>query len=235
MRIQHPVAAAVLTVALLTAGPQPAEAAAYSLIASWWMNEASGARTMADNSGHGLGGKIGNEVGTGVRVNGATAYRFARLLPDVPPPHPGHLITVPDDSDLDPGTRNYAVTFRFRTTGKFGNIIQKGQATVAGGNFKVQIPNGILQCYYRGSAGAILVSAPRKLNDGNWHVTSCERTRKGVYLYADDKLVAWRAGPTGKVANTWPVTIGGKPSCDQIKVGCDYYNGDLDWVDLSAS
>ena len=235
MRIQHPIAAAVLTTALLAASPQPAGAAANSLIASWWMNETPGARTMIDNSGHGFRGSIGKEIGTGVRVNGATAYRFARLEPDTPPPHPGHLITVPDDSALDPGTRDYAVTFRFRTTGKFGNIIQKGQATVAGGNYKVQIPSGIVQCYYRGSAGAILVSAPRKLNDGAWHTASCERTRKGVYLYADGKLVAGRSGPTGKVANTWPVTIGGKISCDQIEVGCDYYNGDLDWVDISAS
>ncbi|MEV6635040.1 laminin G domain-containing protein [Actinoplanes sp. NPDC051470] len=235
MRIPHPIAIAVVTAALLTtAAGQPADAAASSLVAQWKMNESSGARTMVDASGRGHRGKIGSEVVTGVRAGGVTGYRFARVVPDVPPPRPGHIITVSDSSDLDPGNRNYAVTLRFRTTGKFGNIVQKGQATVSGGNFKVQIPNGVVQCYYRGSAGAILLSTPRKLNDGLWHTARCERTQKGVYLFADGALVASRIGWTGRISNSWAVTIGGKLDCDQIEVGCDYYVGDLDWVEITA-
>jgi hypothetical protein len=235
VRIQHPITVAVVTAALLTAFlPQPAGAAASSLVASWPMNEPAGARTMADSSGHGHRGTIGKEVITGVRAAGATGYRFSRLEPDTPPPHPGHIVTVPDSSALDPGTRDYAVTFRFRTTGKFGNVVQKGQATVAGGNYKIQIPGGIVQCSYRGSAGAILISSPRRLNDGNWHTARCGRTRKGVDLLIDGALVAARAGWTGRIANSWPVTVGGKIDCDQVEVGCDYYNGDLDRVEITA-
>ena len=235
MRKQLPIAAAAVAVALIAASPQPALAASWRYVASWDMNESPGARHMVDATGHGYRGTIGTEVLLGTRVNGATGYRFPRREPDTPPPVPGHLVTVPDSSALDPGTRDYAVVFRFRTTGKFGNVIQKGQATVAGGNYKVQIPSGIVQCYYRGSSGSILVSAPRKLNDGAWHVIRCERTQKGVYLYADGSLVASRKGPTGRISNSWPITIGGKPDCDQIKVGCDYYNGDLDWADIAAT
>ncbi|MFG1607716.1 laminin G domain-containing protein [Actinoplanes sp. NPDC049265] len=235
MRIKHPTAVAVVTAALLTAFlPQPAGAAGGSLVAAWPMNEPAGARTMTDSTGHGHRGTVGHEVLTGTRISGATGYRFSRLEPDTPPPHPGHIVSVPDSSALDPGTRDYAVTLRFRTTGKFGNVVQKGQATVAGGNYKIQIPNGIVQCYYRGSAGAILISSPRKLNDGGWHTARCERTQKGVYLSIDGKLAASRGGWTGKIANSWPVTLGGKIDCDQIDVGCDYYNGDLDWVEISA-
>ena len=231
MKIQHPIAVAVLAAAILT---NPSAAGAATLVASWRMNESSSARTMIDGSGHGLRGSIGREVDTGLRISGATGYRFERLAPDTPPTHPGHLVNVPDSSALDPGTRDYAVTVRFRTTHKFGNIVQKGQATVSGGNFKLQIPSGIVQCLYRGSSGSILVSAPKPLNNGYWHTVRCARTHAGVFLEADGKLVAKRSGWTGKIANSWPVTIGGKISCDQVEVGCDYYAGDLDYIEISA-
>ena len=32
----------------------------------------------------------------------------------------------------------------------------------------------------------------------------------------------------------WPLSIGGKTDCDQRDVGCDYYAGDLDWVEIEA-
>jgi len=230
------VVAVVLTVAsVLTGTVTTADAAAVRPVASWAMNEFGGSRTMIDSSGHGLRGTIGREVDAGVWVNGATAYRFERLEPDTPPAHPQHLVTVPDSALLDPGTRDYAITLRLRTTHKFGNIIQKGQATVSGGNFKMQIPNGIVQCLFRGSAGELLVSTPGRLNDGRWHTVRCERTGSGVSLAVDGVTVARRSGRTGRISNAWPVTIGGKPGCDQIEVGCDYYAGDLDWVQITAS
>lgn len=228
--------AVMITAAVLLAGAAPpASAGSRRLIALWQMNESPGARTMADGSGHGFRGSIGGEVGTGVRVGGATGYRFSRLEPDTPPAHPRHLVTVPDYAGLDPGTRDYAVTVRLRTTDHFGNIVQKGQATVAGGNFKMQIPNGIVQCLFRGSAGMVIVSTPRALNDGRWHTVRCERTTPGVTLVVDGSAVAHRSGRTGAIANSWPLSIGGKTTCDQVDVGCDYYAGDLDYVEVDAA
>ena len=32
-----------------------------------------------------------------------------------------------------------------------------------------------------------------------------------------------------------PLTIGGKVDCDQVKVTCDYFAGDIDWVRIEAS
>ena len=203
-------------------------------VAIWSMNESPGARTMIDSSGNRLHGQIGNEVITDVGVRGATGYRFTRLEPDRPPTHPRHLVTVPDSSALDPGSRDYAVTLRLRTTNKFGNVIQKGQATTSGGNFKFQIPNGIVQCLFRGSRGTIIVQAPRPINDGWWHVVRCERTGSGVSLEIDGRTVARRSGWTGSISNSWPLSIGGKTECDQRDVGCDYYAGDLDWVEIEA-
>jgi hypothetical protein len=234
MAIRRPVAV-MMTVSLALVGTATAaDAAAGRTVAHWAMNESPGARTMIDSSGNRRAGTIGREVRVGVRAGGATGYRFDRLEPDTPPTHPQHLVTVPDSSALDPGDRDYAVTVRLRTTGKFGNIVQKGQSGTTGGNVKLQIPDGILQCLYRGSVTTLLVSSKRRLNDGRWHTVRCERTASGVTLTVDGTLEARRSGRTGRIANSWPVAIGGKTSCDQVKVGCDYYVGDLDWVRLEV-
>ena len=224
------------TAAALVGGTGTAAGAAESgrTVASWSMNEGRGARTMYDDSGNGLHGSVGSEVITDVGGGGAIGYRFTRVEPDRPPARPRHLVVVPDSSALDPGSRDYAVTVRLRTTHQFGNIIQKGQAAASGGNFKLQIPDGIVQCLFRGSRGTIIVQARRRINDGWWHVVRCERTGTGVTLSVDGRTVARHSGWTGGISNGWPLSIGGKTDCDQRDVGCDYYAGDIDWVTVEA-
>jgi concanavalin A-like lectin/glucanase superfamily protein len=223
-----------LTAAAVLSGAGPAAADSVHTVASWSMNESPGAHTMRDGSGNGLDGRIGREVGTGELPGGYRGYRFDRLEPDTRPTHPQHLVVVPDDADLDPGSREFSITLRLRTTEQFGNIIQKGQATVAGGSYKLQIPGGKVQCWFRGSAGSVLVTAPRAINDGRWHTVQCWRNSQGVALAIDGSTVAAREGATGTIANSWPVSIGGKTDCDQIDVGCDYFAGDLDAVEIQA-
>jgi hypothetical protein len=210
---------------LLAATAGTARAAAETPVAIWSMDEPAGARTMYDSSGHGLDGRIGGEAGVG-----SGYYRFDRLDPDTPPTHPEHLVTMPSSQWLDPGDGDFAVTMRLRTIYQFGNIIQKGQATVPGGSWKLQIPNGHVQCWFRGAAGSLLVTAPNKINDGGWHVVRCVRTDHEVSLDIDGRTVAAKYGATGWIANSWPLSIGGKTECDQRTVGCDYYAGDLDYV-----
>jgi hypothetical protein len=215
----------------LAAGVAPARAAAASgayTVAVWDMDERAGGRVMYDSSGNGIDGSIGREVRTG------GIYRFSRLEPDTPPAHPGHLVIVPDHAALDPGARDFEVTVRLRTSHHFGNIVQKGQATVAGGSYKLQIPSGKVQYWFRGAAGQVLVTAPRPINDGRWHVVTCTRYADGVALVIDGRKVAGRWGATGRIANSWPLSIGGKTTCDQRTVGCDYFAGDLDYVRVDA-
>jgi hypothetical protein len=219
---------------VVTAAAAPARADPSRPVAIWDMDESAGSPTMYDSSGNGLHGSIGREVGAGTRSDGARGYRFARLQPDTPPAHPQHLAVAPDYADLDPGTRNFMISIRLRTTHQFGNIIQKGQATVSGGSYKLQIPGGKVQCWFRGSAGALLVSAPRAINDGRWHTVRCWRTAEGVSLSIDGTRVAGRWGATGAITNAWPLSIGGKTDCDQVEVGCDYFAGDIDWVQIHA-
>ena len=127
------------------------------------------------------------------------------------------------------------MTVRLRTVNHFGNVVQKGQATVSGGSYKLQIPSGRVQCWFRGSAGAVLVTAPRPINDGRWHTVRCARTADGVTLSIDGSWVAGRWGRTGLIRNSWPLSIGGKTDCDQIDVGCDYFAGDIDYLEIDAS
>ncbi|GAA0899523.1 hypothetical protein GCM10009557_75450 [Virgisporangium ochraceum] len=198
------------------------------------MNESRGARTMVDGTGHGLHGSIGREVGTGTTVSGSTGYRFERLEPDRPPARPGHIVTVPDHRALDPGDRTYVVTVRLRTVYHFGNIVQKGQATSAGGNFKLQIPSGRVECLFRGSRGSRAVFARTRINDGRWHTVECERGPEGVTLRIDGRTEARAYGWVGTIDNSWPLAIGGKVDCDQVDVGCDYYAGDIDRIDIGT-
>ena len=215
-----------------TAGP--ARAATGRTVAVWDMNEPAGSAAMLDGGGADLTGAIGSEVGVGTEVAGARGYRFPRLEPDTPPTHPQHLVIVPAAAGLDPGTGDFAVTVRLRTTYQFGNVIQKGQSTVPGGNWKIQIPNGHPQCIFRGSMGTMLASAPGAVNDGGWHTVVCLRDGPGLWLSIDGARVAGRAGHTGRIANTWPLSIGGKSSCDQVDVGCDYFAGDIDYARIDA-
>ena len=228
---------------LVAVGPAAVvNAAATATLVDWEMNEPPGATVMVDSGGSGINGAIGPAVLTGVVEQGATGYRWTHTQPAAPPPKPERLILV-DDARLNPGTRDFAITIRFRTTHSYGNMIQKGQANTPGGNFKWEIPKGRLLCLFRGfnSKGqqqTLRVRSPEDalLNDGVWHTVRCERTGAGVTMTIDGTTSLSTPAWTGSVdiTNTFPLTIGGKPACDQITTTCDYFGGDIDWVKIEV-
>jgi hypothetical protein len=205
-----------------------AGAAATNTLALWNMNETSGS-TLIDSSGHGINGTIGSEV-----VKNGMWHTFTYLKPNTPPAHPGHLDTV-TSSQLNPGTRDYAITIKAKWTNTFGNMIQKGQSGTAGGYFKWQAPKGIVQCLFRGSLGNAGVSSVTPLNDGNWHIITCTRTATQVQMVVDGKVTATLKHATGNISNTKPLTIAGKGNCDQVTVTCDYWVGEMDYVKIQTS
>jgi hypothetical protein len=224
--------AAVASAALVivgTAGPAHAATVVYD----YQMNEPAGARVMIDSGPMHWNGVIGSEVQTGVTVLGATGYRFPRLTPNTPPAHPEHLVHIPDSDALDPGGANFSVEIRYRTTNDFGNLVQKGQATTPGGQFKIQLPGGKPQCYYKGTLGRVGVGYGVSLRDGNWHTLRCTRTGTLVELFVDGVRRDHNSGSIGTLSNAYDWTIGGKSNCDQIKVTCDYFGGNVDYVRLS--
>jgi Concanavalin A-like lectin/glucanases superfamily len=221
--------AAVLTLAF-------AASASAATLADWEMNEGSGATTMIDSSGH-VNGTIGSAVQTGVSILGATAYQWPFASPTAPPAKPERIVQANSNS-LNPGSGTYTVSLRFRTNQHFGNIVQKGQAGASGGYFKIENPNGRINCVFRGrnSSGTLVrkaVQASQVTSDNLWHVATCTRTSTGVTLSIDGAVAGTARGSTGSISNTRPVTIGGKLNCDQINTTCDYFTGAIDWVRIS--
>jgi hypothetical protein len=200
------------------------------------LDEAAGSTTAVDSSGFGHDGDIGSHI----RMNGATATI------DRHPPDAGifygaaHLIVIKDASDasLDPGTGNFTVEFRFRSTVKFGNVIQKGQATTAGGQVKFQQPKGYMSCMFKSPTGTASIKSSIFTSDGAWHTIRCERTPSEVSLYVDGVFNKRIRHTTGNINNTKAWTIGGKFDCDKSDPNtgadsCDYWAGEMDWVKLT--
>ena len=216
-----PLCLSIIVSAVVLALAAPAHAAATTTVALWNMDEAAGATTMADSSGNGRNGTVGSDVQTGVSVQGATAYRFPFILPNKPPARPQHLVTIPDNPLLDPDTADYAVSFRYRTTQNFGNVVQKGQNGAVGGYWKFEQPNGLMTCLFRNASGVQrAVTSPVKTNDGAFHTIRCERTVNALTLFVDGVQVRRSSSstPLGQIGNNRPISIGGKSNCDQVAV-----------------
>lgn len=200
------------------------------------LNEPSGARVAIDSSGMGHNGTIGSHL----RMNGSWAD-WDRHSPDDGIYYGAdHLIMVDDapDGSLDPGTDNFSVEIRYRSTDKFGNVIQKGQARAVGGQVKFQQPKGIISCMFKSPTGRAAIGSKTPLNDGQWHVVRCDRTPTMVEMYVDGVFRNRIRHTTGNIDNTKPWTIGGKFECDtnDPRVGadsCDYFPGDIDYVKLT--
>jgi Laminin G domain len=219
----------LLTVSVALAGAlamaAPANAAVDTPVAVWQMNETTGnqmVNSVADN----LHGTIGNDVGkTG------SFYNFTNVNPNQPPANPQRIVQVPHSNLLNPGTGDFAVEFRLRTTRPFGNVVQKGQAGARGGYFKFQSPSGKISCLFRGSAGSSTASSGSvRINDGQWHTVRCERTSSSVVMTVDGAVTGRNRNATGTIANTRPLTIAGKLNCDQVDITCDYFAGDIDYL-----
>jgi hypothetical protein len=232
--------AAGLALLAIGAAVPAASGVATTTIANWQLNESSSASTMLDSGPNGINGTIGPAVLTGVSQSGAIAYRWTSVKPAAPPPKPERLVKV-FDSRLNPGTRDFAVTIRFRTTHSYGNMIQKGQSGNSGGYFKWEFPNGELKCLFkgRGPAGGLISRTVRsgstRLNNGAWHTARCERLSDRIVMTIDGSITYTTMGWTGNISNSVPLTIGGKSNCDQVKVTCDYFAGDMDWITIQAN
>jgi Laminin G domain len=216
----------LLTAVLLLASTSAGIGSAFgATIADWEMNEGSGARTMHDSSGSNLSGRIGSAVKTGIVLSGATGYRWPSQNKDGL--HPERLVTV-SSSLLNPRRGDFSVSIRLLTGAGNQNIIQKGQARTAGGMFKIDMVRGHVYCTFKGSAGRVAVGSRQTVRDGVWHSVRCRRRSNGVTIVVDGGRRRTTRGRTGKIANGWALSIGGKLHCDPPDVECDYYVGVLD-------
>jgi hypothetical protein len=234
--MRRPTLLLVAAIALATTswlGTQPV-AAQGGVVADWWMDEPAGSQVLVDVSGNGVHGQLGSGVVAGVRVGTDIVHRFPDTSSSAPA-DPTRLHRVGDRDALDPGTGDYSVEVRFRTTVDHTNIIQKGQSTTSGGMWKMEIDRGSVACLFRGSGGDAFVRSTTRVIDGNWHQVRCERSASGVTLAVDGTVEARRSVASGNIANSWDLTIGGKPECNNRNVECDYFRGDIDYARIDRN
>jgi PKD repeat protein len=225
--------AALLVATGVALGASPAQATATRTVALWSMDEPAGSTVLKDSSGNGRNGAVGAEVVTGALYAGATGHRFATHLPTDQEYVPGHVNLVPHSTDFNPDAGDFSFTIRYRTTYSFGNILQKGQGATAGGYWKFEAPSGKPKCLFRGGDGASRTGyTDVSIADGQWHTVTCNRTASYVEMYVDGVRTSRLTGPTGTIANSWQLSIGGKSQCDGVKVTCDYFAGDIDYVKI---
>lgn len=196
------------------------------------LNEQAGSTVAFDSSGMGHHGRIGSHV----KMNGSFADWDRHPPGEGIPYGDDHLITVPDaaDGSLDPGSGNFTIEFRFKTKENFGNIMQKGQARTVGGQVKLQAPKGKVSCMFKTPEGtATAGSGAVPLNDDAWHTVRCERTPSAVTMYVDGVRTGRKQTFTGNLNNKKPWTIGGKSECDAVRVTCDYFAGEIDYLTIT--
>ena len=231
-----PLAAPSATASSASAAPAAAQSLAPGVTAYYEMDEPAGTTVMHDSGPNGLDAPVDpTGVSSGVEFDGETGYVWARRAPEAPPPSPERVIQVPDNPNLEPGAGPFTIELRYRTQENFGNITQKGQAQTNGGQWKIQAPQGIPSCLFKGSGGQVATGAKTPLNDEQWHDLTCVLTSTGVTMYVDGEFRNRKNGPTGTIDNNFPMTIGGKIDCDQIDVTCDYFSGQIDFIKITKA
>jgi Laminin G domain len=206
-------------VALATAGG--ASAAATNTVGLWNFNERSG--PAIDSAGSQQNGTVGRLV-----QRTGSVYRFPT---STSLPAADHLVLVGNNAQFNPGSGEFAVTVRFKTTRAASNVVQKGQATTSGGYWKVEIHNGQATCLFKGGNGQQRsVLSTSRVNNGAFHTVRCDRSSSAVSITVDGVKQRTITGASGNVANGLTMAIGGKAGCNPPRVGCDFFAGDIDYV-----
>jgi hypothetical protein len=227
-------AGAALLVAAI--GRPPAAGGAAAAAADWELDDLAGSTLMADSSGNGIDGQIAADAASqGLTLNGSY-YHWSDRCPACLPVQKSRVVQVPDDGRLEipDASVPYTLEFRFRTTHGYGNLMQKGQAASTGGQIKVQLPKGKVQCLFTGIDGRVGTgSGTHVYDDGQWHTVQCIHTAATVETWVDGVRVGVKRGSTGPIDNAKAFTVGGKLNCDQVTVTCDYFSGDVDFIRIS--
>ncbi len=231
-RMATVIAVVAASAGALVASPQVAKAALV-VVADYRMDENTIGpdRLMVDSGPLGLDGRIGDSIQVGSIGAGVSGYQWAFTPPDTGPEDPERLAVIDNDENLNPGTAEFAIEFRYRTTRSFGNIAQKGQSNTDGGYWKIEQPDGKVTCLFRhNQSNDVAVTSPVRTNDGAWHTIRCERRGTFVRMLIDGTEVVRNNKTVGSIANSFPLTIGGKVNCNQVFVGCDYFTGAIDYL-----
>ncbi len=227
-------AAAITAMLFVGVSPSSADSA---LVARWELNESASASVMADSGPLDLDGAIGDEI-----VTGGGSYVWSVVDPTGYPATDERLVIVPDAAALNPGLDNFEIEMRYRSAGNYGNIVQKGQNGSPTGFWKFEHPWGRPSCAFKDDTGLLkAVIGDIETNDGQWHVIRCELDRDFgdhgiIRVFVDgaiDKVNVLKE-PLGPIANDRPLALGGKAQCNQMSVFCDYFWGEIDYIEIRS-
>ncbi len=227
----------VAAVAVVSFAGAPSASAERALVARWDMNEAASATAMTDTGPNVLAGVIGDEIDVG-----GGSYRWSIVDPTGYPATDERLVIVDHDPVLDPGLDSFEIEMRYRSDGNYGNIVQKGQNGSSSGFWKFEHPWGLPSCAFKDANGVLKAVLGRtETFDGEWHVIRCELDRGfGEYgrlrVFVDGRVdqVNVLNEPLGPIANDQPLVIGGKRNCNQDTIRCDYFWGEIDYVEIRS-
>ena len=206
-------AATVMFVVLTT----PAQAA-LSVRAQWKMDRLP---TMVDSAGGDNNGTTRN-----ITLSGG-AYKFNGT---------SSRATVPDKSNLDPGTKSVRLTARISITrvpasGQTFDVVRKGVTTTSGGYYKMELTRSssgqaVAVCHFKDSNGRIgEARGTSGLQNEGFVTVTCTKTSSGVTLKADDETRTVSTS-LGSISNSAPVYVGGKGD------GTDWFHGLMDSVKI---
>jgi PKD repeat protein len=230
------VAAAAALIGSLSAAPVVAAPTAHKLPTTTVANyqlENDVSTTMADTAGSNDGVIAGGAGAAGLdNTHAVTADGFGYHWGAVPvAPNDARVVTVADNTALEPVDREFAVEVKVKTNATDGVIVQKGQSATAGGQWRVQLVGGQASCLFRSDAAQGATKSDSLVDDNQWHTIKCELTATGTTIYIDGTRQAHQNKPVTGVDNADPVTVGGKVGCVSVNA-CDYYVGLLDYVQL---
>ena len=216
---------AVLLAASAAAAAEPAFAR-WTTLARWEMNEGPTAVTMRDSTAADRDGSIGDVVVTGVPIGAGDNRAYEWPPGDLSIEDPERLVTVPGNG-LNPFRNLFSVTVRFKTNESNHNIIQKGQAA-SPGLWKVELNNGRVFCFFKGTDGRGSIGSAARVDDNQWHTVKCVRRPNRVSVTVGGATRSIDR-TTGRIANPQQVAIGGKLFCNPANnVSCQYYVGQID-------
>ena len=188
---------------------------------SWLLDEPGSPATAVDSSGFGNHGTNQHVTGTG------TGYQFNGT---------SSRVVVADSPSLDPGTADFSfgVTLVMTTpptpVGETYDVLRKGIASTAGGEYKLEIKNvkgtARARCVAKDAAKVVVaIVAPTNLADGVPHTVTCSKTSTGVSVRVDSLVpLTKRVTALGSVSNASQLGLGAKAE-PSVKTGFDWYLG----------
>lgn len=262
-RVSPPVALlsiAMLGALLLVAGPGLAsshqiETHRYNFDGRWDLGPGGpDDRRMEHNRDGSLGARMvsihGGHVGVFPLRGRNNALGFPGRLPDgtdcTGTPSPGtcegaYLEIAGADDRFDPGDNEIGIFTTVRVTPNEVtggmNLVQKGTFDAAGGQWKMQLDDGVPSCRFADDDGTVAFPvALASIADGQWHYIFCRTYPDRAELTVDGRkyfaLAEGGTGDLGRIDNDSLVTIGGFYASSFNRVN-DQFTGDMDNVGIN--